>query len=322
MPEVIHVAIVGATGTMGSSIVPCLLGSKDPVFEVTALVRPDSSKAAEAAKLQGVHHIVAVDLIGPQDDLVSSVEGIDCVMCILPPHCTMQQIPLADAALKAKVKRFVPNMWSTPCPPKGVMKIREWKEDAVNHPKKIHMPYTVVDIGYWHEIMIPRIESGKLDHRALYPTFFFVDEGSAPCATTYLPDVGRYVARIIADPRTLNRMVFAYGEVTTQRAALDTVERLSREKCPFKAVTYEQVAATVRSGGLDLWSQVILEYVYSSWARGDNDPRWAEFLGYLDAKSLYPDLEAHTLEQSIRDALAHPEPIDRICVGTKETAGA
>lgn len=178
----------------------------------------------------------------------------------------------------------------------------------MNHLKKIHMPYTVIDIGYWHEIMTPRIESGRLDHRALYSTFFFVDEGSAPCATIYLPDVGRYVARIIADPRTLNRMVFAYGEVTTQRAAVDMIERLSGEKCPFKPVTSEQVAAAVRSGGLDLWAQVILEYVYSSWARGDNDPQWAALLGYLDAKSLYPDLEAHTLEQSIRDALAYPEP--------------
>lgn len=94
--------------------------------EVTALVRPDSSKAQEAAKLQGVHHTVAVDLSGPQDDLVSALKGIDCVLCILPPHCTKQQIHLADAALTAKVKRFVPNMWSTPCPPKGVMQIREW----------------------------------------------------------------------------------------------------------------------------------------------------------------------------------------------------
>ena len=172
--------------------------------------------------------------------------------------------------------------------------------------KKIRMPYTIIDTGFWHEIMIPRIDSGRLDHRALYSTFFFVDEGSAPCATTYLADVGRYVARIIADAKTLNRMVFAYGEVTTQRAVVDMVERLSGEECPFKAVRSEQVAAAIRSGELDLWPQVILEYVYSTWARGDNDPQWAEFMGYLDAKSLYPDLEVHTMERSISDALAHP----------------
>lgn len=32
MPEVISVAIVGATGTIGSNIVPCLLRSEAPVF--------------------------------------------------------------------------------------------------------------------------------------------------------------------------------------------------------------------------------------------------------------------------------------------------
>ncbi|KAK2610051.1 hypothetical protein N8I77_003510 [Diaporthe amygdali] len=265
-------------------------------------------ESIKRSKLQGVHHIVAVDLGGPQDDLVSALKGIDCVICILPPHCTTQQISLADAALTAKVKRFIPNMWSTPCPPKGVMSIREWKEDVVNHLKKIRMPYTIIDIGYWHEIMIPRIESERLNHRALYSTFYFVDDGSALCATTYLPDVGRYVERIIADPRTLNRMVFAYGEITTQRAAVDMVERLSGEKCQVQVVKSERVTAAVKSGELDLWCQVILEYVHSAWSRGDNDPQWAGFLGYLDAKLLYPDLEARTLEHSISDVLAHPEP--------------
>lgn len=95
------------------------------------MVRPDSSKASSAAKLQGVHHIITVNLSGPQDDLVSALRGVDCVMCILPPHQAGQQIPLADAASKAEVKRFIPNMWSTPCPPKGVMKIREWVSEHI-----------------------------------------------------------------------------------------------------------------------------------------------------------------------------------------------
>lgn len=68
------------------------------------------------------------------------------------------------------------------------------KEEVVNHLKKIRIPYIIIHIGYWHEVMIPRVKSGGLDHRALYSHVFFVDEGSAPCATTFLPDVGRYVA--------------------------------------------------------------------------------------------------------------------------------
>lgn len=40
----------------------------------------------------------------------------------------------------------------------------------VSHPNKMRMPYTIIDIEYWHEIMIPRIKLGRLDHRALYST--------------------------------------------------------------------------------------------------------------------------------------------------------
>lgn len=70
--------------------------------------------------------IVKADLRGPQQDLVSALNGIDIVICILPPDSTIDQIPLADAALKAGVQRFVPNMWATLAPPRGVMRIRDW----------------------------------------------------------------------------------------------------------------------------------------------------------------------------------------------------
>lgn len=101
-------------------------------------------------------------------------------------------------------------------------------------------------------------------------------------------------------------MIFAYGEVTTQRAVVDLTERLTGERCPLKAVTTRQVVAAIQTAELDLWPQVVLEYAYSSWARGDNDPRWAAFLGYQDVKALYPDIKVQTLEQTISDALAYP----------------
>lgn len=51
-----------------------------------------------------------------------------------------------------------------------------------------------------------------------------------PSALTYLQDIGRYVAKIIADPRTLNKMVFVYNELWTQQQIVDKVEELSGEK--------------------------------------------------------------------------------------------
>lgn len=54
-------------------------------------------------------------------------------------------------------------------------------------------------------------------------------DGSVPSALTDLRDVGRYVARIIADPRTLNQMVFAYNELLTQPQVYDLLEKVSDE---------------------------------------------------------------------------------------------
>jgi len=57
-------------------------------------------------------------------------------------------------------------------------------------------------------------------------------------ALTDCTDIGRYVARIIVDPRTVNKMVFAYGEVLTQNQAWDLLEKESGEKLSREAVGF------------------------------------------------------------------------------------
>lgn len=63
-----------------------------------------------------------------------------------------------------------------------------------------------------------------------------IGDGKTPSAFTDLRDIGRYVARIIADPRTENKMVFAYNTVTSPADLFSTVERLSGEKIRRKFV--------------------------------------------------------------------------------------
>lgn len=62
-------------------------------------------------------------------------------------------------------------------------------------------------------------------------------DGNVPFALTDLRDVGKYVARIICDPRTLNHMVFAYNEVWTYNQLYALLERLSGEKISRKYVS-------------------------------------------------------------------------------------
>lgn len=154
------VAVLGATGETGSSIVDALVESTDPVFvsqplafqcppilsppptprltnrparhltprgqEVTALLRPSTAagEAATALTKRGVR-VVAADLEGTADDLFPAVQGQDVVISAIRPLDLRKQIPLIDAAKKAGVKRFVPCDFATVAPPKGFMHIRE-----------------------------------------------------------------------------------------------------------------------------------------------------------------------------------------------------
>lgn len=205
-------------------------------------------------KKQGVR-VVAADLKGPEDDLVNLLKGADVVISSINATALLDQIPLADAAKKAGVGRFIPCTFATACPPTGVMKLREtvsrrllssqdksqklimWqKEKVLNHIKKIYLPYTLIDVGWWYEISSPRVPSGRVDYGLMMPMAHLVGDGSVPSALTCLQDVGRYVAKIIADPRTLNRMVFVYNELWTQQQIVDKVEELSGEKVERKYV--------------------------------------------------------------------------------------
>lgn len=85
-------------------------------------------------------------------------------------------------------------------------------------------------MGWWYEISAPRVPSGRADYGLLAPVTHMVGDGSVPFALTDVQDIGRYVARIIADPRTLNKMVFVHNEVWTQQQIFDKVEELSGEK--------------------------------------------------------------------------------------------
>ncbi|KAM5529319.1 isoflavone reductase family protein [Fusarium oxysporum f. sp. phaseoli] len=164
------------------------------------------------------------------------------------------------------------------------------------------------------------LPSGLIDQFVILPVEGFNGDGIVPSAITDSRDIGRYVAKIIADPRTLNKSVFAYSEVLTQREIFQIVEEASGEKLDYNYVCYlvtvsaapsadkeaqisnEDAMARVVSAqnaaeatGLeDKGAQSALaaaQYTYSTCVRGDNTPEYARYLGYLDGKELYPDLD-------------------------------
>ncbi len=66
-------------------------------------------------------------------------------------------------------------------------------------------------------------------------TWSIVDGGEVPSLLTDRDRIGIYVARIVADSRTLNRSVIVWDDEVTQLEAFELGERLSGEEDTLKA---------------------------------------------------------------------------------------
>ncbi|CAF3491292.1 unnamed protein product [Fusarium graminearum] len=299
------VAIVGATGATGGSIINGLLES-DTQFDVTALVRPGSIEkpATFALKEKGVK-IVAIDLQGNQNELVAALKGIDVVISAIYYQALHDEIPLSTAAKAAGVKRYVPCFFATVAP-RGVMKARDNKEEILDHIQRIYLPYTVIDVGWWYQITLPLVPSGKFEGRVTFGNNNVIGGGNNPSALVNLDDIGRYVAVIINDERTINKKVFAYTESKTQNEIFELVEKVTGEKPERTEMSKEQIEAQLaqfKDPAELSQNRAIMDYWMSWGVRGDNTAENAVYLGYILAKDLYPSLTGQSLEDFIRDVL-------------------
>ncbi|GME48450.1 hypothetical protein VE00_04286 [Neofusicoccum parvum] len=196
------------------------------------------------------------------------------------------------------------------------MGIRDQKEEIFNYIKKLQLPYTIIDVGWWYACVIPRVPSGRTDYAritSLIGDNIIPADGNVPIAVTDVHDIGRYVARIITDPRTLNKMVFAYNEVVTFNQAFESMEDRSSEHVDRNYISDGVLVNAInemkermqndKTDQLAVYKSYWYQYFYSCGVRGDNTPYVAEYLGYLNAKDLYPDFKGLSLGKYLTDVL-------------------
>lgn len=119
------------------------------------------------------------------------------------------------------------------------------KEKVFNHVKQLRLPYTIIDVGWWYQIATPRLTSGKIDYAMTTANDELIEGGNRPSAFVDLRDIGKWVARIIVDPRTENKMVFSYNTVMSPAEIFATVEKLSGEKVEQKNVGSPSILSPV-----------------------------------------------------------------------------
>ncbi|KAJ7055609.1 isoflavone reductase family protein [Mycena amicta] len=296
-----HILLLGATGQTGRSVLEALLTEPDS-FSVDALVRPSSASKPEVLALsaRGVG-LRVVDIEGPLQPVVDALKGVDVLISTIDAQNQFAQLQLATAAKEAGVKRFVPCGFITVAPPGGIMAIRDDKETVYQHIFQLYLPYTIIDVGYWHQSSFPRVPSGRADYALIIPADIHAG-GTQKTILTDLRDIGRYVALIIKDSRTLNKYVVTYCDVLSEEEIFAMTEEVSGEKIvDRKYVSADEILATRAhftelslanpQDALARIMRAIGDYQYSKYIRGDNTPDYAAYLGYLDAGDLYPDFK-------------------------------
>ncbi|KAF7361031.1 putative isoflavone reductase family protein [Mycena sanguinolenta] len=187
------VLLLGATGETGGSILNGLLQYPDAFLikilseqNVEALVRPSSADkpAVKALAKCGVQIRVG-DTNGPIEELVGLLAGVDVLISAIDPGSLLVQIQLATAAKNAGIKRFIPCAFTTVTPPGGVMRLRDSKEQVYQHIRKLCLPYTIIDVGYWYQLSFPTLPSGRVDYAALVkPNVEIHADGDKPTMIT------------------------------------------------------------------------------------------------------------------------------------------
>ncbi|CAG9941841.1 unnamed protein product [Clonostachys rosea f. rosea IK726] len=309
------VIVVGASGETGTSVVHGLIKSAENI-EVTALARKSSLDKPEYLALKDLGVTVStVDLSTVSNELVALLTGADVVISCLTSgnaeHVETQN-NLASACKKASVGRFVPSFFGPICPPRGIMLLRNLKEDLLDHIKSLYLPYTVIDVGWWYQLSLPPLPSGRLANALTIPVQTISGDGNTETALIDKRDIGKYVARIIVDPRTLNKSVFVFNEIWTQNRIFDLMEKLSGEEIPRSHVNEQALQSKIKTANeavaagdiTQMRNLAMSQYELVLGIRGDNSPERAKYLGYLIGKDLYPDLQGESLEQFINDTLA------------------
>ncbi|KXS09253.1 NAD(P)-binding protein [Gonapodya prolifera JEL478] len=314
--SVAAVLVIGATGATGLNIVHGLAALR--TSRVIALIRPSSlANPAYAARLAHFRSLGVEIRTGTTKDTEQEIrawlKGVDIVVSTVVYSDLLSQRDVVRIAKEVGVKRFIPSDFSTHCPP-GVMALQGKKDIVHKHIIESGIGYTFINTGSWFEVILQEVDGTLPFGTNPFPprravTFKVVGSGDKPNAITHLPDVGNLVAKIVLDPRTLNKYVFCMAETLS----MNQMGRIYEEETGTKLVWKNLDPALLLKRYKDLHAvlppldtdpeltpiQNLTDYGISRWIRGDNVPP-AEA---LKSWELYPDYKCLMWREWLRSAV-------------------
>ncbi|KAI1780723.1 NAD(P)-binding protein [Hypoxylon cercidicola] len=244
------VALVGATGTIGTFILKELLDLGK--HEVTAVTRKDSSAVNSIPA--GVK-VAKVDY-NDESTLVDALEGQDALIITMdyraPPDT---QVKLVRAAAAAKVPFLLPNEWGSDRAEEAI------SQEALLGRSDLHVRKLVEELGvsswigvvtgFWYEYSLGYgTETYGMDWKNRTWTFF--DDGETKMNTTTWPQCGRAVAKLLSLPIEpekpgspsladyKNKFIYVSSFCLTQKEMFAAVLRVTGTKESDWTITYEE----------------------------------------------------------------------------------
>ncbi|GAP93231.2 putative 2`-hydroxyisoflavone reductase [Rosellinia necatrix] len=229
------VTLLGATGNLGPHILSSLLRTG---FEVTVLSRSQSSAAS---KLPSGVRVRQSDYSFAS--LVEAFKGQDVVVSTISTLNVQQQLNIIDAAVAAKVKRFVPSEFGsdTSVDDEDDMAtfIKE-KKEVVRHLRTKEasgLSWTALCPGPWIDWMLEE-GNGLLGLDIKSKTATIVDSGDQEFTGSTLGLVAKATATILMRPEeTKNRYLQVQAFTLTQKSIIEAVERVTNTKFSTKKIS-------------------------------------------------------------------------------------
>ncbi|OQE23614.1 hypothetical protein PENSTE_c008G01359 [Penicillium steckii] len=263
--------------------------------------------AKQKVMLMGVVGDAALSIY---DGLIESgnfhVEVMESPECVLPRKLQRQgtKIHLVDLEDSSKLVSLLTGFDTLIC---AIGPNDLFLQKAVLQPAKLAGIKRFVPCAF-DTVTPPRVVIITRDETKIY------GDGTAPNNLTNVPDIGKFVARIIQDDRTLNQYVYTYGDVLSQKEAIQIGEEIIGEKVETKHVQQDLIEVSLQRSkevfnkdpeNLNLrLGLYTAQRIYSQYIRQDNTPANAESLGYLNARELYPDFKPRNFREVFAETRA------------------
>ncbi|KAK2739684.1 hypothetical protein FQN57_006518 [Myotisia sp. PD_48] len=266
--SITKVALAGATGNLGPAILKQLLSAG---FQVSVLTRQTSSHSFPSPSVT----VIPVDYQSI-DSLTKALTGHDAVVSTLSIEGLGAQSNLIEAAVKAKVQRFIPSEFGGDLSIEKTSQnpIFKYKVDAQAALRKASsesdLSYTFIYSGPFLDwgIMVGFILNVKEKSINLY------DGGERLFSTSTLEDVGKAVVAVLKNPeQTKNRAVRIQSTATSLKQlaekgkkATGGAEGWTEKEVSIKQLEEEAWAALKGGKGPDVWAVPFI--TASIWGEG------------------------------------------------------